>query len=184
MRNLLKRYGVLITGIIIGAMLATTITAIAANILSADYNENKVIYDGQELQLDRPMISVVDDEMAGGAFANYMPVRAVLEAMGYAVVWDGANNAVIVTTPGEQPASNLTLSQTVTITVMNAPTDVIVLADADFTVWELSYTVMGEEYFANGTFDDDMNMEVVEATGARFGAMLPLIQDALTDDWK
>ena len=184
MRNLLKRYGTLITGIIIGAMLTTAITAVAASILTADYNENKITYNGQELQLDRPMISIVDDEMEQGAFANYMPVRAVLEAMGYSVVWDSANNTVVVTTSEEQPAKNLALSQTVTIMVMNAPVNVLVLTDADFTVWELSYTVMGEEYFANGTFDEDMNMEVVDATGARFGAMLPSIQDALTDSWE
>ena len=179
MRNLFKRYGMLITGIVIGAMLAASVTAIAASILSADYNANKVIFDGKELELERPLISVIDDEMTDGAFANYMPVRAVLEAMGYSVAWDSANSSVIVTT-----AKELTLSQTVIVALMGSPVDVHISADADLTVWELSYVVLGTEYFANGTFDRDMNMTVTEATGSRFDSMLTLIQAVLTDDWK
>ena len=184
MRNLLKRYGLLITGVIIGALLTTAATALAANILSADYNANKVIFDGQELELDRPLISVVDDEM-DGAFANYMPIRAVLEAMGYTVVWDGANSAVLVTTPS---ASNLTLTQTVNIELMMGgpvPVAVVITADPDFTEWRAEFTIAGSNFFAAGTFDDDMVMTVVETDSQRFEeSVLPRVQAGLTDDWE
>jgi len=67
-------------------------------IQSAQYNQNKVIFNGQTLDLSgQPMISVQEEGVSG--IYNYMPVRAVLEQMGYAVAWDGVNYAVLVTTP-------------------------------------------------------------------------------------
>jgi len=79
------------------ALLFTSGTIFAANaIRSASFNDVSVVFNGIELDLDRPMISIVLEE-SPEFFSNYMPVRAVLEAMGYDVGWDGENNAVLVT---------------------------------------------------------------------------------------
>ena len=67
----------------------------SSSVKSAEFNANKVIYNGVELDLsEQPMISVVkEDEVY---FSNYMPLRAVLEKMGYTVDWDDENSTVIV----------------------------------------------------------------------------------------
>ena len=67
----------------------------SSGISSAEYNENKVMYNGNELDLsERPMISVVKEGEV--YFSNYMSIRAVLEEMGFLVDWDEDTNTVIV----------------------------------------------------------------------------------------
>ena len=99
MKKLFRRYGLFVAGVIIGSVLAATITAIAVGeIISAQYNhELKVIYNGNELDLDVPMIAVVDSDDPRSA-VNYMPIRAVLEAMGYDVDYDPVNRAALINT--------------------------------------------------------------------------------------
>lgn len=92
----LKSAKMFVVGFLACLLLVGT-TVIAANaITSATFNANRVIFNGQELNLDMPLVSIVTADNPG-FFSNYMPVRAVLEAMGYAVDWDSINNAVIVT---------------------------------------------------------------------------------------
>lgn len=86
---------------IMGAIVATVGTATvfaAGGIKSAEYNQSKVFFDGKEIELSSPMISVVKEGET--AFSNYMPVRTVLEAMGYEVEWDAATQAVKINTKG------------------------------------------------------------------------------------
>lgn len=81
-------------GIIIGSVGITTVFA-AGGIKSATYNNNSVIFNGKKLDLsETPMVSVVKDNEASAS--NYMPVRSVLEQMGYDVDWDGNSNSVII----------------------------------------------------------------------------------------
>lgn len=82
-----------VAGIVVGAIGLTTVFA-AGSIKSATFNENQVIYNGQALSLSQPMVSVVKEGEKNAS--NYMPVRAVLEAMGYIVDWDGSRNAVVI----------------------------------------------------------------------------------------
>ena len=90
MKQYLKGF---ITGIMVGAIGLTTAFA-AGSIKSAIFNENQVIYNGQALPLAQPMVSVVKEGEKNAS--NYMPVRAVLEAMGYTVDWDSSKNAVVI----------------------------------------------------------------------------------------
>lgn len=83
----------LATGAVIGVVGLTTVFA-AGNIKSATFNDNQVIYNGQTLSLSQPMVSVVKEGEKNAS--NYMPVRAVLEAMGYTVDWDSSKNAVVI----------------------------------------------------------------------------------------
>lgn len=82
-----------IAGVMVGAIGLTTAFA-AGNIKSATFNDNQVIYNGQTLSLSQPMVSVVKEGEKNAS--NYMPVRAVLEAMGYTVDWDSSRNAVVI----------------------------------------------------------------------------------------
>ena len=69
--------------------------AVGAGIKSAEYNTNGVNYNGKALDLSKAqMVSVVKDGET--YFSNYMPVRAVLEQMGFVVDWDDNTNTVIV----------------------------------------------------------------------------------------
>lgn len=81
-------------GIIIGAIGSTSVFA-ANQIKSAYFNTNKVIYNGKELKLsNNPMISIIKQNET--AASNYMPVREVLEQMGYNVSWDPNQKSVII----------------------------------------------------------------------------------------
>ena len=104
MKRLFKRYGSFVVGIVVGAMLFAGITALAVGeIIGANYaHESSVIFDGEVLELPVPLIAVVDSENPG-FLVNYMPVRGVLEAMGYIVTWDPDNNDVLVDTPIAPP---------------------------------------------------------------------------------
>ena len=89
----------LTTGIVIGVVGLTTVFA-AGSIKTATFNENQVIYNGQTLSLSQPMVSVVKEGEKNAS--NYMPVRAVLEAMGYTVDWDSSKNAVVINGNGNK----------------------------------------------------------------------------------
>jgi len=94
-----KSLRMLVLGLVIGILVAATTTLAATSaITSASFNETSIIFDGQVLDLPMPLISVVTTENPD-AVSNFMPVRAVLEAMGYEIGWDGENNAVLVFTP-------------------------------------------------------------------------------------
>ena len=99
--NRLKRFsGVkgFVCGLLIGTIGITTVFASAGGIRSAVFNSNIIVFNGEQLELSQPMISVINEGEHDAR--NFMPVRAVLEAMGYEVDWDGSRNAVIVNSRG------------------------------------------------------------------------------------
>ena len=85
-------------GLAAGLIGLTTVYA-AGGIGSAQFNANKVVYNGQQLDLSSAqMVSIVKEGEQNAS--NYMPVRAVLEQMGYEVSWDGATNTVSIDDKG------------------------------------------------------------------------------------
>jgi len=96
----------LVVGFVLGFLLMGTTILATGTIRSATFNSNIVIFNGTQLNLDMPLISVVLEESPDFS-SNYMPVRAVLEAMGYTVGWDGENSAILITSPvaGTDPTS-------------------------------------------------------------------------------
>ena len=79
----------------LGAFFLSTAFA-SGGVQSARFNNYTIYYNGQRLALNgQQMISVVKE--GEGAARNYMPVRGVLEALGYTVDWDGQNDAVLIT---------------------------------------------------------------------------------------
>ena len=59
----------------------------AAGIRSVEYNDTSIFFNGEEIDLgERRLISVIPE---GETYmTNYMPVRAVLESLGYGVAWE------------------------------------------------------------------------------------------------
>ena len=115
----IKNLKTLAAGMIIGVVLTIGATVFATEvILSATYNENTVIYNGVELELSSPLISIVNESTPQFA-SNYMPVKAVLEAMGYEVGWSEADRAISITSsepePTPEPAPSITTARGVRI---------------------------------------------------------------------
>ena len=64
-----------------------------------EYRNIKVTLNGQELDLRNAVGDPVEPFMFGGT--NYLPVRALAEALGLDVSWDGANSTVALNEPKE-----------------------------------------------------------------------------------
>jgi len=86
----------IITGIIIGATLSTSIAF-------ADLSEVKLIINGKQIQSD------VAPQMINGRV--FVPVRLVSENLGANVKWDNVNNSVIIDSCGEQQTTKSIQSQ-------------------------------------------------------------------------
>ena len=98
MKNIIK--GIVI-GIIV-CMLSFSFVYATGGIGSATFNTNNVNFNGKVLDLSSaPMISVVMEGETN--FSNYMPVRAILEQMGYLIDWDDSTSTVMVK---NKPAPN------------------------------------------------------------------------------
>ena len=88
--------GVLTTLLIVGipgTALATTGTVTK----ELEYRDIQVTLDGEPLDLQDAQGNSVEPFMFDGT--NYLPVRALAEALGLNVAWDGSTNTVVLTTP-------------------------------------------------------------------------------------
>ena len=89
-----KSLKTLVAGIVIGVTLVVPLTSFATGtILKAEYNSIKVNYAGYDLELSAPLITIIDAENPANA-VNYMPVRTILEEMGYEVHWNEAEKSI------------------------------------------------------------------------------------------
>ncbi|MDR2167124.1 MAG: copper amine oxidase N-terminal domain-containing protein [Clostridiales bacterium] len=103
----IKNVQMFVMGLVVGLLLVGTTVFAATAIASATFNDTRVIFNGEVLDLPQPLISVILEGQTN--VINYMPVRAVLEAMGYVVDWDGENNAILVSTPQIEQLEQVTL---------------------------------------------------------------------------
>jgi len=97
-----------IAGIIVGVILSITFTAVAASkIKSAEYKDWTISYNGQNIPLSSPFIGVVDEEKPNDS-VTYMPIRTVLEYLGYIVGLEGTNVTLtnFVTLPATVPSAS------------------------------------------------------------------------------
>jgi hypothetical protein len=95
----MKRVGTFFTGIVVGATLFGGTAAYAAGIM-AEQSLNRILVDGQEVQLDAYAING----------SNYLKLRDIGEAVGFNVYWDAEQHCVQIEsdTPytGVAPAVN------------------------------------------------------------------------------
>lgn len=91
--------GMLVTVLLLGL----AIPAFAANLVTKElyYNNIKVRLNGETLTLKDANGKIVDPFIIDGT--TYLPVRAISEALGLNVSWDGATQTVIL---GNDPVSN------------------------------------------------------------------------------
>lgn len=61
----------------------------------AEFNNVGISFNGEQLELSQQLLSV--QAQGNDNVSNYMPVRDVLEGMGYTVDWNGGNNMIEVT---------------------------------------------------------------------------------------
>lgn len=79
--------------------LATTAFAAVKNVqASLEYKDIGVTLDGKKLDLKDAQGNAVEPFMMGGT--NYLPVRALSDALGLGVSWDGDNNNVVLGSSG------------------------------------------------------------------------------------
>ncbi|MDR1688118.1 MAG: copper amine oxidase N-terminal domain-containing protein [Clostridiales bacterium] len=91
--------------VVVSFVFLAGVVSAAGVITKAAYNNTKVLLNNRELTLAAPLVAI-EDESNPGFTVNYMPVRAVLESMGYIVEWDAANNAVVITSQGAVPLTD------------------------------------------------------------------------------
>lgn len=85
-----------VMGLLIGIMLTLGVTTYAApEIQSAIFSDIKLIVNGE--QVDSEIVSVVTTDNPN-YMTNYVPARALSEALGAEVEWDGKNRVINVST--------------------------------------------------------------------------------------
>lgn len=99
MKNQWKGFiaGVLVTLLLVGSI-GTAVATVGKKAVEISYNNISVTLDGKPVDLVDVNGNPVEPFMLNNT--NYLPVRAVAEALGLEVSWDGATNTVILKHPG------------------------------------------------------------------------------------
>jgi len=96
----MKRIKVVAAGLMAVLMMSTSAVYAAPVLRDAYFNQNGVVFNGVELELSQPLVSIYRDN---DPLRNYMPVRDVLEAMGFVVDFDAATGKVLVFSADQAP---------------------------------------------------------------------------------
>lgn len=109
-------------GLLVGFLLAFSVSLYAStvpSIKSAQFAPDiKLIVNGEAI--DTPIVSVVTVENPG-YMTNYVPARALSEALGATVTWDGANRTINVDTEAAIQSAPATQSTPITEAVPTPP---------------------------------------------------------------
>lgn len=94
--------GALAALLLVGSI-GTAMATVGKKTVEINYSNIHVTLDGEPVSLVDVQGNPVEPFMMNDT--NYLPVRAVAEALGLKVDWDGTTNTVILTSPGyEDPA--------------------------------------------------------------------------------
>ncbi len=88
----------LLAGIILLAAGGTIVASTGAVTISVNYSDIKITVDGTQINPTDGNGNTVEPFIYNGT--TYLPVRAVAEAVGKNVAWDGSTKTVALTTPG------------------------------------------------------------------------------------
>lgn len=97
--------GVIVTLLLVGSV-GTAMATVGKQAVEISYNNITVTLDGEPVNLVDANGNPVEPFMLNNT--NYLPVRAVAQAFGLDVGWDGATNTVLLTTPQEHRAVYIT----------------------------------------------------------------------------
>lgn len=97
------KFGYILLGMLIMLLIISlAVPALAAQTtkqLNASYNNIKIVIDGDSITPKDANGKVVEPFIVDGT--TYLPVRAMCEAIGYNVEWDGTTNTVYVYLGGD-----------------------------------------------------------------------------------
>lgn len=98
--------GVLVTLLCVG-LISSAAATIGQRTLTANYNDIKIMLNGKQLIPRDATGAVVEPFTVNGT--NYLPVRAIGEALGLSVDWDGSTSTVILTSTsaGQSPSQSV-----------------------------------------------------------------------------
>lgn len=85
------------TTLLVVALTGTALATTGKITKELEYRDISVTLDGEKLDLRDAQGNPVEPFMFDGT--NYLPVRALAEALGLEVAWDSATNTVVLTTP-------------------------------------------------------------------------------------
>jgi len=81
-------------------------TAYASNgIKSASYSASKVYFYDMEVPLENKLVSIVPE--GGESASTYMPVRELMEMLGYNVIWNDSDKSITLKYSGIDDVSNI-----------------------------------------------------------------------------
>ena len=124
----------LLIGFAFGVVASTSISIVASEVIQrAEFNNVRVRFNGHQLVLSENILSV--QTQGSENIVNYMPVRAVLEGMGYTVNWNGQEQIIEITggsaSQGATENQELELSSNIN---NNSAREDITLSSGTFTV--------------------------------------------------
>lgn len=93
--------GVLATVLCVG-LIGTASASIGQRTMVADYQNIRITLDGKEITPTDANGNVVEPFSVDGT--TYLPVRAIGNALGLGVDWDGSTGTVVLSTPAQAPA--------------------------------------------------------------------------------
>ena len=103
----LKSYAAgVFTGLLLCALAVSVSAKVGKVTQELEYRNIKVSLNGKTLDLRNAAGEKVEPFMFNGT--NYLPVRALAEALGLRVSWDDANATVVLSTPAETASSYIT----------------------------------------------------------------------------
>lgn len=107
MKNQWKGFlcGVIVSLFLVGCI-GTAAATVGKKTVEISYNNIAVTLDGEQVKLADANGNPVEPFMYNST--NYLPVRAVAEALGLDVDWDGTTKTVILATPQESKAVYIT----------------------------------------------------------------------------
>ena len=94
-----------VTALLVCAMMGTVYASTGKVTRELEYRNIQVALDGEILDLRNASGDPVEPFRMDGT--NYLPVRALAEALGLGVSWDGATSTVHLTTPDPEPEARL-----------------------------------------------------------------------------
>lgn len=95
----------MLTMLLIVCLAGTALATTGKITKELEYRNIRVTLDGKALDLRDAKGNSVEPFMFDGT--NYLPVRALAEALGLDVAWDSANATVVLSTPGKTSATSV-----------------------------------------------------------------------------
>lgn len=102
----------LLTAFLLCGLIGTASASVGKVTQELEYRNIRVSLDGEVLDLRNAVGDPVEPFMFGGT--NYLPVRALAEALGLNVEWDGSTSTVVLTTPKPEREPTITVKNNAT----------------------------------------------------------------------